>query len=65
MALVFGVSCRFVGLEERMGPSVVSLARSLVSECLAAAPDGWERMVFRVELGPSPFAAPRETWEWR
>ena len=36
-----------------MGPSVVSLARLLVSECLAAAPDRSERMVFRVDRGVS------------
>ena len=30
-----------------MGPSVVSLARSLVSERPEAAPDGSERMVIR------------------
>ena len=32
MALVFGVSCRWMGAEERAGPSVVSLVLLLVSE---------------------------------
>ena len=47
MALVLGVPCRCAGLEELMGPSVVSLADFLVSEWPEAAPAGSERMVFR------------------
>ena len=41
-----------------MGPSVVSLVLSWDSECLWAAPDGSERMVFRVGRRLSPFTAP-------
>ena len=36
-----------------MRPSVVSLVCFLVSECREPAPDGSERMVFRVGLGLS------------
>ncbi len=49
IGLVSGATCRRTGPEERAGPSVVSLARSLVSECPVAAPGGSERMVFRVD----------------
>ena len=55
IGLVAGASCRCAGPEELAGPSVVSLVRSLVSECLWAAPDGSERMVFRVGRRLSPF----------
>ena len=43
-----------------MGPSVVSLVCSLVSECPAAVPDGSERTVFRVGRSLSGMAAPIE-----
>ena len=65
MGLVSGATCRRTVPEERAGPPVVSLAQSLVSVCPVAAPGGSERMVFRVERRLLPFAAPRETWEWR
>ena len=65
IGLVLGAPCRCIGPEERLRPSVVSLARSWDSECLWAAPDGSESMVFRVGCRLSPSAAPRETWEWR
>ena len=48
-----------------MGPTVVSLVRFLVSECLWAAPDGSERMVFRVDRRLARLLAPRETRERR
>ena len=48
-----GVFHRCAGPEEGAGPSVVSLVRSLVSECLWPAPEGSERMVFRVGRGLS------------
>ena len=54
-----------MGPEERAGPSVVSLVRSLVSEGLWAASDGSERMVFRVGRRLARLLAPRETGEWR
>ena len=51
MAPVFGVFCRWMLLEEeRVGPSVMSLVLSSVSESPAAAPGAAERMVFRVGL---------------
>ena len=65
IGLVSGASCRRTGPEERAGPPVVSLVRSLVSVCPVAVPGGSERMVFRVDRRLLPFAAPRETWEWR
>ena len=65
IGLVSGAPCRLVSPEEDAGPSVVSLVRSLDSECLWAAPDGSERMVFRVGWRLSPFVAPREMWERR
>ena len=65
MALVLDAPCLSGGLEEHIRPSVVSLERSLVSECRDPVPDGWERMVFRVDRRLAPFATPRETWEWR
>ena len=65
IGLVSGAPCGRTVPEERAGPSVVTLARSLVSECPVAAPVGSERMEFRVGRSLWPFAAPRETWEWR
>ncbi len=65
IGLVAGASCRCAGPEELAGPSVVPLVRSLVSECRDPAPDGSERMVFRVGRDSPPSAGPRETWEWR
>ena len=65
IGLVSGASCGRTGPEERAGQSVVSLAGALVSECPVAAPVGSERMEFRVGRSLWPFAAPRETWEWR
>jgi len=44
--------------EVRAGPSVVLLVRSLVTECPAAAPEGLERMVFRVGRGLSTVRCP-------
>ncbi len=58
IVLVLGASCRRAVPEERLRPSVVSLVRSWDSECLWAAPDGSERMVFRVDQRLSPFRAP-------
>ena len=46
IGLVSGAPCRRAVPEERLRPSVVSLVRSWDSECLWAAPDGSERMVF-------------------
>ena len=65
MALVCGVSCRCGCPEERMGPSVVSLVDSLVSEWPEAVPSWVECMVFRVDLRDSHLVAPRESWEGR
>ena len=48
-----------------MGPSVVSLVDSLVSEWPEAVPSGVECMVFRVGLRDSHLVAPRESWEGR
>ena len=48
IGLVAGAPCRRATPEERVGSSVVSLVRSWVSEGLEPAPDGSERMVFRV-----------------
>ena len=61
IGLVCGASCRCAALEEHLRPSVVPLVRSLVSECRDPAPDGSERMVFRVDLWLPRLAAPRET----
>ena len=49
--------------EERAGPSVVLLARSLVSESLWAAPEGSERMVFRVDRKVVVWLV-KKRWEW-
>ena len=65
LCLAFCAPCGRTGPEERAGPSVVSLVRSLVSECPVAAPVGSERMEFRVGRSLWPSVAPRETWEWR
>ena len=65
MGLVSGASCRRTGPEERAGPSVVSLVRSLVSVWPEPAPFGSERMVFRAERLLPRLAAPREPWELR
>ena len=56
---------RRAGPEEGVGHSVVSLARSLVSEFLWAAPEGSERMVFRVDRRLARLAAPQEAKECR
>jgi hypothetical protein len=59
IGLVLGAFCRRMGPEEGLRPPVVSLVRSWDSECLWAAPDGTEHMVFRVARGSPPFSAPR------
>ena len=48
IVLLSGAFFRCAGPEELVGPSVVVLVRSLVSECREPAPDGSDRMVFRV-----------------
>ena len=65
IGLVAGAPCRCAAPEELVRPSVVSLVRSWVSECLWAAPDGSERMVFRVGSWGARAAAPWETRERR
>ena len=47
-----------MGSKEGLRPSVVSVVRSLVSECLWAAPEGSERMVFRGDRQLDRLSAP-------
>ena len=65
IGLVAGAPYRCAALEELVGPSVVSLVRSWVSEGLEPAPDGSERMVFRVGWWPARLTVLRETRELR
>ena len=60
IGLVCGASCRCATREERVGPSVVSLVRSWVSEGPWPAPDVGTRVI-RVGRWLSRLAAPRET----